>query len=228
MKIGAEQASLLPDSAAVFASALSLWHACHQHANGEEPLKLSECYNGVDQFMREVMRVANQFEAWACLHIDFNTLGDVWPYLLEDKFGESCLAVIRPSALAEFDDTDCLRVSMHLRLPILLDDKLPVPVNETALNPVSGSPFRKFRIQTVRNSSDEESPSPYSSDDDPFDEEFGFPYFGLYGVAEDELLEHIADRATYREAVSLVCKLAPGVQFPITPTVSYMCPSVPK
>lgn len=228
MKTGTERTSFLPDSAAVFASALSLWQACQEYANGAEPLNFSDCYNGIDQLMREVMRVANQFEAWSCLHIDFRTLNDVWPYLLQDRFGTACLVVISPSALTEFDDTDCLRVAMHLHLPIALDDKLPVPINVNALNPVSGSPFCEFRIQTVRDTNDERSPSPYSWDDEPFDEEFSFPYFALYGVAEDGLLEHIANRATYSEAVRLASKLAPGVDFPITPTVSYLPASVPK
>ncbi len=64
-------ATVHPDPAAVFASALSLWHACQKRAS-EEKLNLSECYNGMDQFMRELMRVANQIESWACSHIEFN------------------------------------------------------------------------------------------------------------------------------------------------------------
>src|SRR5881394_2356330 len=88
----------LPDAAAQFASALSLWQTWKHDAIANN-LDLGECYNDIDQLMREVVRVANQFEAWACLHIDFDLLDDVWPYLLEDRFGEACLAVLPPNAL---------------------------------------------------------------------------------------------------------------------------------
>ena len=124
----------LPDPAAVFTSALSLWQACQKRPLGQEAINLSECYSGMDQFMREVIRVANHFEAWACSHINFDQLNEVWPYLLEDKFCEACLTVVLPSALPEFDATDCLRVAMRLRLPINLDDKRQVPIDVTALN----------------------------------------------------------------------------------------------
>ncbi|MGO9609896.1 MAG: hypothetical protein ACLPT4_09695 [Verrucomicrobiia bacterium] len=174
----------------------------------------------MDQLMREVMRVGNRFEAWACLHIDFEQLADVWPYLLEDKFGDGCLGVMSPSAVASFDESDCLRVALRLRLPVICDGTLPVPVVITAANPASESAFQEFRIQTVRNTAGGEDPEPYTLDDDPFDEEFGPPYFGLYGVGQDGLLEHIADRATYLEVVSLVQKLAPGIVFPDVPTSS--------
>jgi hypothetical protein len=213
-----ESATVLPDPAAVFASALSLWQACRKHAADTAKLNPSECYNGMDQFMRELMRVGDQFEAWACSHVDFKELDDVWPYLLEDKFGETCLAVLSPGALARFDDSDCLRVAIRLRLPVILDDKLPVPIDLSAHNPVSGPGFRAFRIQTVRDSVEDGDPTPYTADDEPFDEEFGHPYFGLYGVGEDGKLEHIADRRTYAEALSLAQKLAPGVAFPTVPT----------
>ncbi len=145
-------------------------------------------------------------------------MNDVWPYLLEDKFGETCLAIFSPGNLAQFDDSDCLRVAMSMRLPVILDDKLPVPIDVTALNPASGSPFRKFRIQTVRDSIEDGDTKPYSVDDEPFDEEFGRPYFGLYGVGDGGKVEHIADRKTYSEAVRLAEKLAPGVAFPNSPT----------
>ncbi len=212
-----ESATTVPDPAAVFASALSLWKACQKQAD-EQKLNLSECYNGIDEFMREVMRVGNQFESWACLHVDFDETNDVWPYLLEDKFGDAFLALLPPSALAQFNETDCLSVALHLRLPVMLDDKLPIPVDVSAPNPNTGTGFREFRIQTVRNSLDDGDVVPFVADDDPLDEEFGERYFGLYGVGEDGKLEHIADRKTYGEILNLVQKLAPGVAFPNSPT----------
>ncbi len=212
-----EKRTEAPDPAAVFAAALSLWQAVNKRAEEEKNLNLSECYNGMDQLMREVMRIAKLFETRACPHVAFDELNDIWPYLLEDKFGDACLAVILPDALAQFDETDCLRVAIGLRLPITLDDNLPLPIGVLAPNPTPGSPFREFRIQTVRNSLEDGDVVPFTAADDPFEEEFGSPYFGLYGVGEDGLLEHIADRQTYPEAVSLAEKLAPGVVFPRAP-----------
>lgn len=212
------------DPAAVFACALSLWQACHKHAADNPTLNLSDCYNGMDEFMRVVMRIGNRFEAWACSHVDFNQLNDVWPYLVEDKFGDACLAVLLPTALAEFNDSDCLRVAMYLRLPVTVDDKLPIPIDVCAHNPVPGSLFRAFRIQTVRNSLEKNEVIPFVADDEPFDEEFGDPYFALYGVAEDGKLEHIADRRTYAETLNLAQRLAPGVLFPVAPIVAFARP----
>ena len=51
-----------PDSAAIFACALSIWESFKKRELSDEGLNLSESYNGMDQFMREAMRVANHFE----------------------------------------------------------------------------------------------------------------------------------------------------------------------
>ena len=208
------------DPAAVFASALSLWQACHERAANEKDLNLSECFNGMDQFMREVMSIGSRFEEWACQHINFDEVNDVWPYLLEEKFGEACLALLVPSALAKFDETDCLCVALRLRLPVIHDDKLPIPVDVIAPNPIAGIGFREFRIQTVRNSLEDGDVVPFVTDDELFDEQFGKIYFGLYGVGEDGKLEHITDRKTYGEVLNLAQKLAPGIAFPNRPTFS--------
>lgn len=212
--------SIRPDPAGVFACALSLWQAIHERAANEKDLNLSECFNGMDQFMREVMSIANRFEEWACEHINFDELTDVWPYLLEDKFGEACLALLFPSELAQFDEGDCLWVALRLKLPVFLDDKLPIPLDVSARNPIDGTGFPEFRIQTMRNSVDDGEVIPFVSDDDPFDEAFGEHYFGLYGMRADGKLEHIADRKTYNEALDLARKLAPGIAFPNRPTFS--------
>ncbi len=50
---------------------------------------------------------------------------------------------------------------------------------------------------TVRDSRDDDFIEAFTVNDDPFDEEWGSPYFGFYGVEEDGLLELIADRSTY-------------------------------
>ena len=179
---------------------------------------LSEAYNGMDQFMREVMRVANTFEDWACAHVSFNELNDVWPYLLETNFGEACLKVKPTTALAEFNEKDCLRVALRLRLPVRFEDNLPIPIRVTAKNPVEGSAFREFSIQTFRDSIEDEESEPFTIDDDPFDENFGPPYFSVCGMDKDGRLEHVADRPSYSEAVALVMKFAPGIDIPIHPS----------
>lgn len=73
------------DPAAEFAVALSIYTGL----NKRRALSLSEAFNGYDQFMRSCMQVGRVFEAWACKHVDFDALADVWPYLLEEKFLEA-------------------------------------------------------------------------------------------------------------------------------------------
>lgn len=90
-------------------------------------------------------------------------------------------------------------------------------IDVIAENPTVGAAFPKFRIQTVGDSLDDEFVERFTTDDEPFVEEFGAPYFGLYGVGGDDLLEHIADRATYSASVELVGKLAPGIVFKTHP-----------
>lgn len=105
-----------PDPAAVFAIAVSLWRACGEAE--KTAVCLSDEYAGMDGLMREVMRVGTIFEDWACRHVDFAELGDVWPYLLEDRFGKECLAVAGAGELATFHENDCLRMALRLGLPI--------------------------------------------------------------------------------------------------------------
>ncbi len=205
------------DPAAVFACALSLWQACQHEAEQKNNLNLSEAYNGIDQLMREVMRIGELFEKWACEHVEFDELNDVWPYVLEDKFGESCISAMGAENLDNFDGSDCLRVAINLRLPVRLSDGLCISIDLTAANPIHNSPFPTFRIQTVRELAEDNFCEAYTLEDDPLDENFGPPHFALYGVGTDGLLEHIADRRTYAETLNLAQKIAPGVLFPRTP-----------
>ena len=205
-----------PDPAAVFACALSLWRECMRRSQSGRKVNLSECYNGGDEFMRVIMRVGTQFEEWACAHIEFEALDHCWPYLLEERFGEACVALKDVTSLNEFCDNDCLEVALRLRLPVKAAGPLPIPVDISAGNPIGESEFQTFRIQTVRECNDG-NVEPFTPSDDPFDERFGQPFFGLYGVCYDGLLEHISDLDTYPDAVSLVRKLAPGIRFPDVP-----------
>jgi len=211
-----------PDSAAVFAVALSLWEICEKQRR-ENNWNISECYNGVDEFMREVMRIANQFENWACRHVNFNEFNEVWPYYLGDNFGVTCLSVLSFECLMDFGEGDCLRIALGLRLPVISDGKLPIPIDLTAVNPVAGAGFRKYRIQTLRDTLEDNEPMAFVAGDDPFDENFGSFYFSLYGVETTGELEHIADRPNYDGVLKLAQKLAPGIAFPVSPTFTTKC-----
>lgn len=203
-----------PDPAAIFACAKSLHDACVQLAEEVPGLDLSEAYHGMDSFMREVMRVGEEFEKWACRHVVFDELDEVWPYLLEDRFGTVCLEIMEADALAGFDANDCLRVAFKLRLPMRVDGSLPLPLCVEASNPVAGAEFHRLRIQTVRREWDEEGGvATFTEDDDPFDENNSTPVCAIYGVAEGGL-ECLAERKTYAEARALLAKLLPGIGFP--------------
>lgn len=71
------------DPAAVYGIAASLDAYAHSDANRGN---VSEAYNGADQFMREIMATGVAFETWANAHVDFDQFGDVWPYMLQEKF----------------------------------------------------------------------------------------------------------------------------------------------
>lgn len=205
------------DTAAVFGAAVSLWQAVESAAS-KTKANLSECYNGVDELMRQVMRIATDFELWACQHVDFNELNENWAYLLMDNFGGACISIFGgPEGFATFDERDSLRVAVHLQLPIKLQKGLYVPIDVKVPNPVAGSGFPMFRVQTMRDSHMDDEVMPFVVDDDPFDGDFGCPYFSLYGVSLDGLVEHITDRQTYAEIVRFAQKLAPGMEFPVIP-----------
>lgn len=205
------------DPAAVLGAAVSLWHACQPDPRPD----LSACYGDGIQWMREVMRVATLFETWATRHVCFDEFDECWPYFLEDRFGGACVELVGVDGLARFEERDCLRVALRLRLPVIGSASLIVPLALEAENPVRGSAFRRFRIQTMRCNPVENGAGPMTVDDDPFDEEYGRPFFALYGVGADGLLEHIADRPSYAEARELALKLAPGIAFPKVAVVRY-------
>lgn len=205
----------LPDPAAVFACSKSLYDACLKRAEVEPELDLTDAYQGMDVLMREVMRVGEEFETWACRHVAFNELEYVWPYRLDERFGAVCLEIMEADRLAGFDAEDCLRVAFKLRLPMWVDGSLPLPFCVEAPNPHDGAGFQRLRIQTVRLGLDEDGGAEaYTEDDDPFDENYGTPFFGIYGVDENGLLDSIAKVETYQEARGLLEKLLPGLGFP--------------
>lgn len=204
-----------PDHGAVFAAALSLWEETQKAVAADEKLDLSEEYNGMDEFMRHVMRIATRFEEWACAHVAFGELRDRWPYLLQDRFGKTCLELFPPQFLFEFHEDDCLPIALALRVPVIVDDVLRVPMQITVKNPHDGSGFTAYRIATYRNLiEDNNEPCTFSVDCEPYDENYGDPYFRLSGLAGDQQEVPIADRATYAEVLALARKIAGHFSFP--------------
>lgn len=206
-----------PDQAAVFAAAMSLWEECEQQA-ARDGLDLSVCYNGWDQLMREVMRVATSFEVWSCEHVAFEEFSEVWPYFLRDNFGKTCVTELGAAGLGAFDKQDCLRVALRLDVPVWVASNLPVPFVLEVLNPGQGSEFVALRVQSVRFCREEDEWMPFVVGDDPFDGEFEPPRFALYGVRADGRVDHIADRQTYVDLRQLLRNLFPKVEWPTAPT----------
>lgn len=104
----------LPDPAAVFAAALSLWEASHE-------LFDSASYDGMDDFMRQIMRVSTEFETWSCARVDFEQTEVAWPYFLQESFGDACLEVVDEYSLAQFNAKHCLPIAQRLSLPLRSD-----------------------------------------------------------------------------------------------------------
>lgn len=213
------ESTALPDPAAVFGTALSLWKNCQAQAEKNSSLNLSEAYQGCDQLMREMMRIGYLFEEWACAHVAFEELEEVWPYLLEVQFGAACLKHCGADSLAHFGQNECLLVAMALKLPVRANEGLRLPVDVRARNPITDSYFHELRIQTMRHHEEDHEWVPFLPGDEPFDPDFIALHFSLYGVDENGMSEHIADRSSYATAYELATKLTPGIALPISPTI---------
>ncbi len=206
------------DPAAIFCCAVSLRDAATEQSRAS-CLSLSDVYSGMDGFLREIMRVATVFETWATQHVAFDHLVEVWPYFMEDRFGDACVDVADIWALASFNEMDCLFIAQHLQLPLYYGDVLIIPLEVSARNTLNGSDFVEFSIQTVRLHRTDGEVEPFIRGDNPWDEDYELPRLTLCGITTEGQREHIANFTTYRDAVSLVTKLAPGIDFPERPVV---------
>lgn len=206
------------DPAAIFCCAVSLRDAAIERSCASG-LSLSDVYGGMDGFMREIMRVATLFETWATQHVAFDHLAEVWPYLMEQRFGDACVQVADIWALESFDEVDGLLIAQHLQLPLYYDDVLVIPLEVRARNTVVDSGFVEFGIQTVRIHHMDAEVVPFICGDAPWDEDYDLPRLALCGITAEGQREQIADFSTYRDAVALVTKLAPGIDFPERPVV---------
>lgn len=205
------------DPAAVFACAVSLQSACLDLQAKDPTFNISESYNGTDQFMREIMRVGELFEAWSVAHVIFDELDEVWPYLLEEKFADACLHTRQPGSLSSFDDTDCFCTAIQLKLPLHGRNGLPIPCDLRRQNPLTTSRYRSYQILSVQEHLTENHIHPFSSVDDLADERYGKIFYGFYGIDEHGEAAHIADRNTYAEARTLAHALFPNIGFPESP-----------
>jgi hypothetical protein len=206
------------DPAAIFCCAVSLRDSAIPLSDVAH-YTLSDAYSGWNTFLQEVMRVATLFETWATAHVAFDHLGEVWPYLMEERFGDACVHVADIWALTSFHEMDCLHIAQYLRLPLYYDDELGIPLDIRAGNTVAGSAYAEFGIQSVRWHRAEAIVIPFIRGDDPWDEEYEFPRLALCGITVEGQMERIAEFTSYRDAVSLVTKLAPGIDFPGKPVV---------
>ncbi|MBE7498106.1 MAG: hypothetical protein HS117_24460 [Verrucomicrobiaceae bacterium] len=119
-----------PDPTAVFACAVSLRDACEEKA-AVCGINLNDEFQGGDQFWREVMRIAELLETWACENVAFDALEDVWPYLLEEKFGCACLEHVHVDGLTTFALMDCPMVAMNMEVPLMYRDGRNLPPDGT-------------------------------------------------------------------------------------------------
>lgn len=94
-----------------------------------------------------------------------------------------------------------------------MDTGLPVPIDLIAENPVRGSGFVSFRIQTWRIISETDESEVFQTGDDPFEETYDLPHYVLFGVCRDGTTEHIAERGSFEAAVALASNIAPGIKF---------------
>lgn len=74
----------------------AIWYATKSMVDwlGKQPKPdrddLVESHGGEDEFVRTVAHTATEFEKWACKHVDFHELEEIWPYWLEQHFGVLC------------------------------------------------------------------------------------------------------------------------------------------
>ena len=204
------------DPAAIFAASKSLWETCHEAASSSET-NLSELFNGVDELMRECLRIATTFEEWACSHVCFEEITEVWPYFLEEQFGSVCLEHIPLEHLASFRRDDSFSVSLKLKIPLLHTKVMVLPLNIEVQNPNLDSEFKAIKIQTVHRLIESNSIEPFTKSKINELEHSNNPFYAIYGRDSKNLLIHISDQLCYENAHKLCQKLFPGINFPKTP-----------
>jgi hypothetical protein len=110
-----------PDPAAVAAMVLSINREAEEAVKENPKLSFSEAYHGADGFLREAMRVAQEFEQWACKNVDFDATEETWVYKMEDDFGKAAVqqagGVLKLSDLR--GDWRWEAIAESLKLPVI-------------------------------------------------------------------------------------------------------------
>ena len=83
---------------------------------------LSRCYDGGVGFIGECVRIGNEFDAWACEHVDFDQMAETWPYLLEGQFGRIAIEVAGgEQGLVSLGTTQWPLIAAKLKCVLLID-----------------------------------------------------------------------------------------------------------
>jgi len=116
------------DPAAIYCMTRSLMDQLQ--INRSESESISGHYEGWDNAIRECVRVSTMFERWCCQHIDFDEFNGVWPYEMEDKFGEAVFEHQESKfQLESFSEHDCGYVASILGLKLGADINSRTPAN---------------------------------------------------------------------------------------------------
>lgn len=127
------------DPAAILGAAVSLYNEAKRQ-DAASRVNLSDTFSGMDSLMREVHTVAADFERWACFHVDFDALEDVWPYTLEDSFGKVFLEVTPLTDPNQWKMTHekCLQVAQKMGLPMVKLETLETAARAKAIQECAG------------------------------------------------------------------------------------------
>lgn len=69
-------------------------------------------------FMQSCMSVATTFETWACQNVDFDELGECWPYHMHENFGKAYVQALPGIPLGNFQKLKCFVIADALKLPL--------------------------------------------------------------------------------------------------------------
>lgn len=199
----------------------------------KDDFDISEAYQGVDECMRRCMHLGRVFEVWACDHIHFDSLQNVWPYYLEDHIGpaiEKMFWEANHTIPIMWDDSDLLSLAVNLRLPVLIAETTGSSMDIVWELPRSRpGEFQAYQVRTVRTTPDGESVEHYSIGDAAHynnDDNHSPILFALYGSldAEDPVWEFVFEMPSY-EALRITAQRLLGADktsaMPMTPVMRY-------
>jgi len=87
--------------------------AAAQGCGGDLSAPFTDGYLG---FVRLCRDIAEKFEQWAVEHVDWERIDEVWPYFLEENFGDAVLSVVGGYSNIEFATPE--EIAKKLKLPL--------------------------------------------------------------------------------------------------------------